>query len=300
MMRAVCLLSVLLGLSCVTSQSSVTRNMLAPLPAMPLTMLDDTHRGQVELAGQVHPLTLKAIDTTSGLGAPLGQGDLGVMVRVATRVAVGGQVELASASNATYAHPTSPPDSPALGLRVGAHVVLYDGERFGLDASGQVSLHLLPISVTEALPLAVGATLTTAYSAVPGLEAAVLPRVKTGAGTFFAGVSIASSPDITLAGTRTVYSDGTVNNGSDAGVSALPMVMAGAGWALSLASGFGLKAQVWVPLTRGPIGYGPIFGLGLQYAAGDAPAVRKARKQTAPLTTPPLVSAPDDSPVPPL
>jgi hypothetical protein len=294
-MRSLCL-PVLLSLGCVTSTTAVTRNLLAPLPAMPMTMFDDSHRAQLELGGQLHPLPLQVISTTSGLGAPFGQGDLGAMVRVGKRVVVGAQLELASPEGARFAHPTSRADTSALGLRVGTHVMILDGERFGLDASGQVSLHTLPIFVAQAVPLSVGSQLSTEYTAMPGIEVAVLPRVKTGGGTFFGGVSIASSPDIALNGTRTVFSDGTVSNGAGAGVSPDPVVMVGAGWAWSLPSGVGLKAQVWMPVTRGPIGYGPIFGLGLQYAFGE-PLRPTPPRRPAPLTAPPLLTAPEEDAV---
>lgn len=289
-MRLLGLSGVLVCLGCATSTTSVTRNMLAPLPAMPLTMFDDAHRAQFELSGQLHPLPLQVISTDSGLGAPYGQGQLGAMVRVGKRVVVGAQLELASPAGAQFAHPTSRADTSAMGLRVGSHVTILDGERFGLDASGQVSLHTLPIFVAEAVPLSTGAQLSTDSTAMPGIEVAVLPRVKTGVGTFFGGVSIASSPDIALNGTRTVYSDGTVSNGGGAGVSPDPLVMVGAGWALSLPSGFGLKAQLWMPVTRGPIGYGPIFGLAVQYAFGEP---LRPTPQRPPLPLPPLVAAPD-------
>jgi hypothetical protein len=72
--------------------------------------------------------------------------------------------------------------------------------------------------------------------------------------------------------------------------------MVGAGWAWSLPSGVGLKAQVWMPVTRGPIGCGPIFGLGLQYAFGE-PLRPTPPRRPAPLTAPPLLTAPEEDAV---
>jgi hypothetical protein len=277
---------------CVTSSTSVTRQLLAPLPAMPMTVFDREHQAQVSLGGQAHPFPLREVRSASVV-----QGEVGPMVRVGRRVALGGVFELVAPFGARYTQSFLHPQSlAAYGMRVGVQVGLVDTAVFGLEAAVQVSAHLMPATISQTAPLTPTSTLATTQTLLPGISAALLPRANTRFGTFFAGVSAATQADIAAVGPRNTLSDGSTSD--DLGhLASAPVFMVGVGYSNQFDSGLGVKLQVWLPVTNEPVAYNVMAGLTLSFGFGQFIEAPRARR-LPPVSPPPLVPAPEPAVIP--
>ncbi len=258
-------------LGCVTGTQAVQRQMVAPLPAMPMVNFDFEHSGQLRLGVQSHPLPLRERSFDSGLGAPLVNLDADGMLRLNDRVAIGLGVEYFSAENARFGFSNAKPQrGDGLAVRLALQGTLVDSPHFAVDVSGTAAVQGLPVMIATSAPLTnASATIETTTTTLPAFSVALLPRIPTPIGHFFGGFSLSTSPDIGRSGVRRTFADGGVSD--DRGHLGDAVVMMGLGYAKTFSPGLGLVVQAWLPLTDTPLAYNVMFGASVVFGLGPKP-----------------------------